>query len=69
MGCTDVPTPTLQILHSNLLAGLAKVHAHMVAGTVHVIPAGRASSPADAGYLTLILLDTVEAELARRDAR
>lgn len=68
MGWTDVATGTLRTIRGNLLRGLVAVHAHMIAGTVHVIQPGKSSSPAHAGYITLILLDGVEAELARREA-
>jgi predicted kinase len=66
MSWTDVPTPALQALRDNLLWGLAKAHDHLVAGTFDQIQPGRSSSPKDAGYITLILLDGVEAELQRR---
>lgn len=69
MTFADVPTTTLVTLHRNLLAGLDEVVSHLAAGTFHTMPVGKASPPSQAGQLTLVLLQAVDAELEIRKDR
>jgi hypothetical protein len=66
MGFADASTETLRTIRTNLLGGLDLVAAHTDAGTLHTIAPGKASPPIQAGQLTRILLDSVDAELAQR---
>lgn len=66
MSWADVATPTLHQIRGNLLRGVDRLAEHLDAGTLDVIPLGRSSSPRQAGYITVILLDGVDAELNRR---
>jgi len=66
-GWTSAPTETLLDIRANLNRGLALVYQHIEAGDAHDIHPGHSSSPADAGFITWILLEGVEAELARRE--
>ncbi len=63
-GFQPYPTSVLVRVRTNLLAGLDRVAAHAAAGTLHTIPEGKSSPPVQAGQLTLILLDAIDAELA-----
>lgn len=65
MGFGDADT--LRAVRRNLLRGLDRVAEHADAGTVHVIPAGGSTPPAASGWLVVILLELVDAELAARD--
>lgn len=70
-GFEEASTETLLATRARLLSGLDLVARHVDAGTFHTIPPGKASPPSQSGHLTLILLNGVDAELARRngDAR
>jgi hypothetical protein len=63
-GFQRYPTDVLLRIRRNLLAGLDRVAEHAAAGTLHVIPEGKSSPPIQAGQLTLILLNAIDAELA-----
>jgi hypothetical protein len=67
MAFADQPTEVLLALRSNLRRGLDLVAGHAAAGTLHAIPPGGSTPPAQSGWLTLVLLEQVEAELAARD--
>jgi hypothetical protein len=66
-GFGSATTETLLITRGRLLLGLDKVAAHIDAGTFGIIEHGRQSPPSEAGQLTRILLEEVDAELARRE--
>lgn len=66
MGFASADTRELLTLRRNLLHGLDQVVEHAAAGTLHVTPAGALMPPAASGWLVVILLEQVEAELAAR---
>ncbi len=66
MSLTTTKTSDLLAIRNNLLGGLDRVAEHIDAGTLHDVPAGKSSSPAQAGQITLILLRAVDAELSTR---
>ena len=67
-GFAAAPTRVLETIRGNLLAGLDLVDEHITAGTIDE-PFGKAGTPPrQSGQTTRILLDGVDAELARRAA-
>lgn len=66
MGFAEVDSDTLLAVRRNLLRGLDRVAEHAAAGTLHVVPAGGYTPPAASGWLTVALLDQVNAELRAR---
>lgn len=66
-GFARAETETLLAIRANLLRGLDTVVKHMDAGTLHTIGEKRASSPAEAGRITLGLLGQIDKELERRE--
>jgi hypothetical protein len=60
-------TAVLETTRARLLSGLDLVAGHVDAGTQHVIGHKGEAPPTQSGWLTLILLDGVDAELARRE--
>lgn len=62
----DSSTETLLVLRSNLRAGLNVIASHIKAGTFHQSAKPGAAPPSQAGQLTVVLLEQVDAELARR---
>lgn len=66
MGIAEADTDTLLALRRNLLRGLDWVAEHAATGTLHTVPAGRSTPPAASGWLVVILLELVDAELAAR---
>lgn len=60
---------TLLAIRQNLLKGLDKVAEHVDKGTLRVIAAGRASSPGEAGRISLGMLTRLDEELADRENR
>lgn len=67
-GWTNATTEMLLATRERLLHGLKLVHDHVAAGDAHEIHPGHSSAPIQAGFITLILLEGVEAELTRREA-
>lgn len=64
-GFADATTETLRVIRANLLRGLDLVADHIQAGTLHDL-AGKSSTPAEGGHLTLALLNGLDVELSRR---
>lgn len=62
---TKAPALLLAV-RENLLQGLDIVAGHVDRGTADAIPLNKSSSPIQAGFLTLLLLESVEAELCSR---
>lgn len=67
MEWSDVDQATLLVLRRNLLHGLDQLVPHAAAGTLDVVPAGGSTPPAASGWLMMILLEQVNAELRERD--
>ena len=57
----------LRTTRAALLHGLDRIAAHIAADTFHIIGPKGEASPAQAGQLTRILLEQIDAELARRE--
>jgi hypothetical protein len=68
-GFARASTGTLLAIRANLLKGLDQVVNHLDAGTLHVVDHKRSSSPAEAGRVTLGLLDQVDKELKNREGQ
>lgn len=66
-GFSRATAETLRIIRGNLLKGLDKVTEHLDNGTLHVVGNKRASSPAEAGRITLGLLGQIDKELRKRE--
>jgi hypothetical protein len=64
-GFEDASTSTLENTRERLLRGLDEVAAHIGAGTFEDF-GDRRTPPSQAGWLTLWLLEGVEAEVERR---
>lgn len=67
-GFENQPTAALLAARTNLLAGLELAAEHVAAGTLHT-RAGADTPPAAGGWLTLMLLRGVDAELTARGHR
>lgn len=65
-GFSQAKTETLLTIRENLLRGLTVLGQHVDAGTAHDIPEKRASSPVEAGSITLGILKRLDEELAWR---
>lgn len=65
-GFSQATTESLLITRENLLRGLTVLGEHVDAGTAHAVPEGKASSPLEAGSITLGLLKRLDEELAWR---
>lgn len=66
-GFETASTETLRVIAGNLRRGLDVIAQRLADGTFHTVGPKGAAPPAQAGHLTLALLDGVTAELARRD--
>ncbi len=66
-GFANARLETLLATRENLLHGLGLVGNHVRSGTAHTVAAGRSSSPAEAGSITLGLLIRLDEELAWRE--
>lgn len=66
MAFADETTSTLLTIRGNLISGLDRVTEHTTAGTLYDVSA-KGSSPAQGGWVVLMLLRTVDTELAHRE--
>lgn len=68
-GFAKAPTPVLEQVRRNLLAGLDRVAKSLGDDTFNLCGPKGAAPPAQAGHLTLALLAGVDAELETRTDR
>lgn len=66
-GFRSVSLETLHLIRQNLRASLDRVAASLDAGTFHEPGPKGSAPPAQSGRLTLALLDSLDAELRRRE--
>lgn len=66
MGFAEADRDTLLAIRRNLLHGLNELARHAEAGTLHDTADGAHSPPVASGWLTVALLDQVNAELYAR---
>ena len=67
-GFEQASAEPLATIRGNLLAGLDAVAATIKDGTFTTVGHRGAAPPSQSGHLTLLLLESVEAELTRRGA-
>jgi hypothetical protein len=67
MGWADETPETLLAIRANLLRGLELVAEHVNAGTFHRIGPKGEAPPSQSGHLTRIFLESIDAELSRRE--
>jgi hypothetical protein len=66
VGFADADRETLLVVRRNLLHGLNELARHADAGTLYATADGAHSPPVASGWLIVVLLDQVNAELHSR---
>lgn len=66
MGFAEADRETLLAVRGNLLRGLDTLAAHVRADTLHVVPKGASTPPAASGWLMVVLLEDLTAQVCER---